>query len=139
MWHDGWHSLLWDWVPLRESFYQFWRVTHTKGLRTRSPTSPEEGRSEKRWKSSQQKGAEETIRQNRSVRRWESATEDTSQQKSEKAAARTWWPTKAGLTNAGGWVSIASGFVIVFARVHARISSQNAQKVLQTLLSCTWS
>ena len=41
-------------------------------------------RGESREGHSQQKGAEETSRQNRSVRRWESGREETSQQNSER-------------------------------------------------------
>ena len=48
-----WHLFLCVWVPVREPLCLFWRETHTKGLRTRSPTRPEvkrERRSERRQK-----------------------------------------------------------------------------------------
>ena len=51
-----------------------------------------------------------------------------------KTTAKTCWPTETVWTNAKRQVSIVSGFVRVFIRVKACISSQNSQKVSQTSL-----
>ena len=89
---------------------------------------------------SQQKGAAETSRQNGQSGRWESGWEETSQQKSERRLlgpadplTPPGWPTRE--FNSALLVALWE----FFARVHARVSSQNAQKVSQTSLSCSWS
>ena len=46
MWHYGWHPFLCVWVPFKESLCLFWRETHSKGLRARSPTWPRGRRKE---------------------------------------------------------------------------------------------
>ena len=126
MWHYVGHSLCWYvWVPVSESLFLLWRETHTKGLSTRSLARPEvdEGR----------KVLEKTKRvswQRRAVRIWKQNREERT--KVRKTTAKICWPTEAGLNNSRRQVSIASGFVRVFARVHARVSSQNAQKMSQT-------
>ena len=122
MWHYGWHPFLWVWVPVRESLCLFWCETHTKSLRARTPTRPEEDEGKKvpetvDWRGqsreegrSQQKGAggdqlTKQISQGMRVgQRGDQSTEV------RKAAARTCWPTDTGFTNARIWVSIPSGF-----------------------------
>ena len=131
------------WVPFRETLCLFWREIHTKGLRVRSLTRSEEDEGRK---------VQEIYRQERAVKRRsqsgegsgrDQSTEQVSQEmrvgqrgdpstEFRKAFAKTCWPTDAGLTNARILVSIPSGFVRVFARVHAHVSSQKAQKVSQT-------
>ena len=112
LWHDGWHPFLWVWMPVRESLCLFWRETHPKGLCLRSPTRPDvdEGRNirERTEGDSQKKGAAETSRLNRSVKRWVREKGDQSTEV-RYATAKTCWPTDAGLTNARRWVSIPSG------------------------------
>ena len=89
----------------------FWRETHTKGLRARSPARPEvdEGKKvpEKTERASWQRKAEETSRLESAVKR---------RRRTQSIE-----------------VSIASGFCGSFARVHARVNSQIAQKVLHRL------
>ena len=72
---------------------------------------------------SQQKGAEETSRQRRSVKRWESGREETSQQKSER---RLLGPVDV---HRPGWTTREdeSTFLVVlwnFTQIHARDSLQ---------------
>ena len=92
-------------VPVRESLCLFWHETNTKGLRVRSPMRPEgrgkEGpRDQSAGEVSQEKVAAETSWQNRSVKRWESGREETSQQKSERRLLKPvdlqmpGWPTR---------------------------------------------
>ena len=43
LWHDGGHSFCGSgWAPVRGFLCLFWHVAHTKGLRMRFPTKPEE-------------------------------------------------------------------------------------------------
>ena len=76
VWHNGWHSFLW--VQVRESLCLFWRETHTKGLRARSPTRPEE---DERRKVPGTVGRREQSREGHSAD--ESGRDETSQQKTE--------------------------------------------------------
>ena len=92
-------------MPVRKSLCLFWRETHAKGLSTRSSTRPEvgEGRNvREKAEVSQQKGVEEMSRLKRAVKR-KRKTQSTE-------------------------VSMACGFCGSFAPVHARVSTQNAQK-----------
>ena len=96
------------WMPVRESLCLLWRETHTKGLRTRSP-----------------------------IRRRQSGGESRTEKREELNSEirllipvdlqRLGWPTRGDKS-----VLVVAGFMRVFARVHARVSSQNAQKVSQT-------
>ena len=110
-------------VLVRRSLCLFWRETHPKGLYTRSPTRREEdeGRKvpEKREGHSQQKRAVKR----RSVARWESGREETSQQKSDRRLLgpvdlqMPGWPTRED----------ESAFLVAcgsFARIQARDSLQ---------------
>ena len=118
-------------VPVRESVCLFWRETHKKSLRTSSRIRPEgQGKEGPRRR---QRELVDNGEQKKAVRRWKQGKEGR-RIEFRKTTAKTCWPTEAGLTNARRQVSIASGFVGVFARVHARVSSQNGQKVLQNFL-----
>ena len=156
MWHDVRHSLcgcVCVWVPVRESLCLFWRETPKKALCTRSPTRPEEG--------SQQKGAEEESRQERSVKRRtqsgegsnrDQSTEQASQemrvgqrgdQSTEVRKAKACSPLDARLTNARIQVSIPCGFVGVSRKYTPAIAckcTESCTKVSQTSpTSCVWS
>ena len=138
--------------------FVFWLETHTKSLRARSPTRPEEEKGRKVPEISWQRRAEEESRQERSVKRkTQSAEGSTRDSRHERAVKRRRTQSAKGSTrdqsteqvsremrvgqrgNQSTKVSIVSGFVRVFARLHAHVSSQDAQKVSQTSHSCAWS
>ena len=103
-------------VPLRRSLCLFWRETHTKGLRARSPARLEVEEGREVW--------EKTERGS-----WQSRAEETSQLERAVKRRRRTQSTE---------VSMASDFCGSFVQVHARISPQNA--VLHRLPpSCAWS
>ena len=118
LWHYVGHSLFWCvWVSVRESLCLFSHETHTEGLDARSLARPEvdEGR----------KVPEKTERVS-----WQRWPEGDSQGQS-----RRWeWDRRRTQSTE---VSVASGFCGSFVRVHARVSSQNAQKVLRNSPSWT--
>ena len=131
LWHYGWHLFVCMCVLVRESLCLFWRETHTKGLRARSPTRPEEDEGRK---IPERQPAEGSSR--------DQSTGEVSQEKDTVSRREQKRPVdRTGLPGDESWaergdqsteVSIASGFVRVFARVHARVSLQDAQKVSQT-------
>ena len=86
------------------------------------------------WEVSQEKGAVSRREQQRQVGMRGRLREGHSHLKGEQRRQST--ERKQGQR---GLVSIANGFVRVFTRVHARVSSQNAQKVSQLPHSCAWS
>ena len=101
LWHDWWHSLLWVWVPVKGLFCLFWHETHTKGLRARFPTTPEEDEGRKIPEGTEgdrtEKGRGQGGGQTRAVGRREQELELVD--------------SEAGLANVRGWVSVPRGFV----------------------------
>ena len=87
-------------------------------------------------KDSQQKGAEQVSQEMRVGQRGDQSTEV------RKAAARTCWPTDAGLTNARRRVSIPCGFLEVlrkFTTVTVCKCTESCSKCYRLLPSCAWS
>ena len=108
-----WAFVVWVWVPVRGSLCLFWRETHTKGLRARFPTSPEED--EGRKVPERKKGVRRR-NQNREGSRTDQLREQGSRQKSGEADGRERPPLEpidwdAGLANVKRWVSILCSFV----------------------------
>ena len=100
------------WGASQEFLSLLWCESHTNSLSEKLEEGERKKVREKR-EVSQQKGADEISRLERAVKR-RRRTQSTG-------------------------ISMASGFCGSFARVHARVSSQKAQKVSRNSPSCAWS
>ena len=132
--HDGWHSFLWVWVwmTVRGSFCLFWREIHTKRVRARLPTRPEEDEGRKVPES-----GEETSRQNRTVSKIEQSTDvGGSRQSREERWLLGPVNSEAGLANMRKWWLCGN-----FALIHAHDSSQKYRMLgkYHKHLFCAWS
>ena len=112
MWHDGWHSFLWVWVPVSGSLCLFWRTTYTKGLRARFPKRTREGKAPKR------------IEQGSRQKSWKLTIEKSDCQ--DLWTQRMGWPTRGD----------ESAFLVTLWEFSSNIryfsEIQNARKVSQT-------
>ena len=140
-----WAFVVWVWISASQKFPLFWRKTHTKGLRTRFPTRPEEdegrkipGRTEVNRTS---QSREETREETRAVGRTDQSTEVGGRWRSREAAART-----CGLRSRVGQREKMSqhSFVSLWEfRSNIRcVSSQKHRtlgKCYKLLPSCAWS
>ena len=132
MWHNRLHSFSFVLAPVRESFGLFWRETHKKGQRVRSPAGPElkAGRkvSEKTERVNWQRKAEENSRLQIAVQRrrqWEDGS------RAEKRVNRNQKGDYKDLLTYRGWVNQREKMLALliasenFVREHVQISSQN--------------
>ena len=106
-------------APFRRSEGEISRETGSGGGK--------EGPREDRERESVDKGRQKITVQGRTQSAEEGSEKMSAEQRREsaevrKTTAKTFWRTKAGLTNAKRWVSIPSGFVEVSRKIHARNS-----------------
>ena len=93
VWHDGWYSFLWVWVPVRGFLCLFWHKTRTKGLHARFPMRLEE--------------------QKRRKHRSRQLAENRTGQSTEVGGSRLPEPVdpEAGFANMRSWISIPGDFL----------------------------
>ena len=148
MWHYGWHPFLCVWVPVREYLCLFWHKIHKRACARDLPLDRKEKGRKVSEISLQERSVKRRTHSAEGSRR-DQSTEQVSQEmrvrqrgdqstEVRKEAAGTCWPTDVGLTNAGRWVCIPSGFVKVSRKYTPAIACKCMESCTVSQSSSSW-